>query len=86
MNPRDFGDVADLCKCVQAPPMTAEWWMCHVSADYEGDWGEEDECYYAEVLEVHIEDDGLAKSAYDVQNVGEEAELEERVLLSRSTT
>ena len=47
--------------------------------------GEDDDTYYAEVVAVHI-DDGLANSAYDVQDVGEEAELEKRVVLSRSNT
>ena len=70
---------------MQSPPKTGEWWLCHTDVDYDSDMGEDDDTYYAEVVAVHI-DDGLANSAYDVQDVGEEAELEKRVVLSRSNT
>ena len=60
--------------------------MCATTNDYQSEDGEEEETYMAEVKAVNNSTLGLAKSHYDVQDLGEEAGLEDKLELSRSAT
>ena len=62
------------------PPKIGEWWLMSVVAYNEGDERVDDEEYYAEVISEKVEDDVLM---WNVQDLGEEAELEQDCIFSR---
>ena len=70
---------------MQAPPKLGERWLCATTNYYQREDGEGEETSFAEIKAVHNSSLGLAKSHYDVQDLSEEAELEEKKELSRST-